>query len=90
MEVHRLTGASLGLGKTLLSASHNLFLTSLITSVFHPQAPPLQTLQLEPTSTIIEEETKDPVDENKKKRRKTLSDCSSPHYKYFPCLTRIS
>ena len=31
MEIHRLTGASLGFGKTLLSVSFNLFLTSILT-----------------------------------------------------------
>ena len=39
MEINRLTGASLGFGKTLLSASYNLFLTSILSSVFNPQAP---------------------------------------------------
>ena len=46
MEINRLTGASLGFGKTLLSASYNLFLTSILTSVFNPQAPLLQALNL--------------------------------------------
>ena len=40
MEIHRRTGASLGFGKTLLRASCKLFLTSILTSVFNPQAPP--------------------------------------------------
>ena len=68
MEIHRLTGASLGFGRTLLSASYNLFLTSILTSVFNDQAPLLQTLEPEPTSTRIEDETRDPVDDNKKKK----------------------
>ena len=68
MEVNRLTGASLGFGKTLLSASYNLFLTSILTSVFNPKAPLFQALEPEPTPTRIEDETRDPVDENKKKR----------------------
>ena len=67
MEINRLTGASLGLGKTLLSASYNLFLTSILTSVFNPQAPLLQALESEPTLTRIKDETRDPADENKKK-----------------------
>ena len=62
MEINRLTGASLGFGKILLSASCNLFLTSILTSVFNPQAPLLQALELEPTPLIIEDETRDPVD----------------------------
>ena len=67
MENNRLTGASLGFGKTLLSASYNLFLTSILTSVFNSQVPLLQALEPEPTPTRIEDETKDPADENKKK-----------------------
>ena len=67
MEVNRLTAATLGFGKTLLSASYNLFLTSILTSVFNPQAPLLQALEPEPTPTGIEDVTRDPADENKKK-----------------------
>ena len=51
MEINRLTGASLGFGKTLLSASYNLFMTSILTSVFNPQAPLLQALEPEPMPT---------------------------------------
>ena len=36
MEINRLTGSSPGFGKTLLSASYNLFLTSSSTSKFNP------------------------------------------------------
>ena len=68
MEIHCLTGASLAFGKTLLSASsHSFILTSILTSVFNRQAPLLQTLEPQPTYTRIEDETRDPVDENKKK-----------------------
>ena len=67
MEINRLTGASLGFGKTLLSASYNLFLTSILTSVFNPQAPLLQALAPEPMPTRIEDETRDPANGNKKK-----------------------
>ena len=67
MESNRLTGPSLAFGKTLLSASYNLFLTSFLTSVFKPQTPLLQALELEPITTRIEDETRNPADENKKK-----------------------
>ena len=33
-----MTGAPLGFGKTLLSASYNIFLTSVMTSLYNPQA----------------------------------------------------
>ena len=67
MEINRLTGASLGFGKTFLSSSHNLFLTSILTSMFNPEDLLLQALEPEPRPTRIEDETRDPVDENKKK-----------------------
>ena len=38
MDFNRMTGASLGFGKTLLSASYNIFLTSVMTSMYSPQA----------------------------------------------------
>ena len=69
MEINRLTGASLGFGKTLLSVSYNLLLTSILTSVFNPQAPLLQALEPEPMPTRIEDESRDPGDENKKKEK---------------------
>ena len=66
MEINHLTVASLGFGKTLLSASYNLFLTSILTSVFNPQVPLLQALEPEPMPTRIEDETRDPADGNRK------------------------
>ena len=67
MEINDLTGASLGFGKALFSASYKLFLTSILTSVFNPQAPLLQALEPEPVSTRIEDATRNPADEDKKK-----------------------
>ena len=67
MEINRFTGASLGFGKTLLSASYNLFFTSILTSVFNPQAPLLQALEPDPMPTRIEDETRGSADENKTK-----------------------
>ena len=68
MENHRLTGASLGFGKTLLSASYKFFLTSILTSVFNPQAPLLQALAPEPTSTRLQNESRDSIDENRNEK----------------------
>ena len=78
MEIHCLTGASLGFGKTLLSASYILFLTSILTSVFNLQAPLLQALEPEPTPTRIGDETRDPVDENKKKEEHLYPNVHQP------------
>ena len=35
-EIHRLTGASVGFGKILLSATYNLFMVSIFHSMFNP------------------------------------------------------
>ena len=67
MEINRITGASLGFGTTLMSASYNLFLTSILSSVLSPQAPLLQTLEPEPMPTRKEDEVRYPADENKEK-----------------------
>ena len=67
MVINRLTGESLGFGKILLSASYKLFLTSILTSVFNPEARLLPASELEPISTRTEDDTRDPVDKNKKK-----------------------
>ena len=62
MEIHPLTDALLGFGKTFLIASYNLFLTSILTSVFNPQDPLLQALEPEPTRPAkVEDETRTPV-----------------------------
>ena len=45
IETTRLTGASLGLRKTLLSASYNNFLMSVMTSMYDPRAPPLAAVE---------------------------------------------
>ena len=38
MEINRMTSASLGFGKTLLSVSYNIFLTPVMTSMYNPKA----------------------------------------------------
>ena len=45
MEIKKLTGASIGFDKTLLSASYNIFVTSVLTSVFDPHAPFLAAIE---------------------------------------------
>ena len=41
LEVTKKTGASLGFGRTLLSASYNIFLMTVLISMYDPRAPPL-------------------------------------------------
>ena len=45
MEINKLTGSTLGFGKTLLSASYNIFLTSVLTSMYSPRAPALTAVE---------------------------------------------
>ena len=58
MEINRLTGASPGFGRTLLSASYKLFLTSILTSMFNPHAPLLQALGPETSPKRIEHDSR--------------------------------
>ena len=89
LEVIRLAGASLRFGRTLLSASNNLFLTCILTSVFNPQTPFLQALEREPMSTRKEDEARDPADENKKKRNNTFIRLFTAPLQLFPLFDRI-
>ena len=52
LEITKMTGASLGFGKTLLSASYKIFLMSVLTSMYDPR---------EPTLAAVEEERKPSV-----------------------------
>ena len=45
MEIDKLTVSTLGFGKTLLSASYNIFLTSVLTSMYSPRAPALTAVE---------------------------------------------
>ena len=67
LEISRMTGASLGFGKTLFSASYNIFLTSVLTSMYDPRAPPLTVVDEERKTLCNEEELHDMRDTPKKK-----------------------
>ena len=84
MEIRRLTGASHGFGKTLMSASCNFFITSILASVFNPQVPLLQALEPEPTATRLEEVTRDPIDEKKTKKKNTFTRLFITPLRLFP------
>ena len=45
MEIDKLTGSTLGFGKTLWSASYNILLTSVLTSMYNPRAPALTSVE---------------------------------------------
>ena len=67
LEISRMTGASLGFGKTLLSASYNIFLTSVLTSMYDPRAPTLAAAEEERKTLYNEEELHDMRNDTKKK-----------------------
>ena len=69
MEINKLTGASLGFRKTLLSASYNIFMTSVLTSVFDPHAPSLVAIEqnkINPKLGVELKEMRTEKDPNKK------------------------
>ena len=67
LEISRMTGASLGFGKTLLSASYNIFLTSVLTSMYDPRAPTFAAVEEERKTLYSEEELTDVRHDPKKK-----------------------
>ena len=75
LEITKLTGASLGFGKTLLSASNNIFLMSVLTSMFDPRAP---TLVEEERKTLCNEEELHDVRNDTKKKEEHIYPVLSP------------
>ena len=68
LEINKETGASLGFGKTLLSASYNIFLMSVLTSMYDPRAATLPAVEEERKVFCNEEKLHDMKDDPKKKR----------------------
>ena len=62
-----MTGASLGFGKTLLSASYNFFLMSVLTSMYDPRTTTLAAVEKERKTLCNEEELHDLRDDTQKK-----------------------
>ena len=71
LEITKTTGASLGFGKTLLSASYNIFLMLALTSIYAPFAPTLAMVEEERKTLCNEEELHDMGKDNKE--RKSIS-----------------
>ena len=69
LEITKMTGASLGFGKTLLSASYNIFLMSVLTSMYDPRAPTLAAVEEERKTFCNEEELNDMRVDTKKKEK---------------------
>ena len=68
LEITKMTGASLGFGKTLLSASYNIFLMSVLTSMYDPRASTLVAVEEERKTLCNEVELHDMRDNTKKKQ----------------------
>ena len=68
LEETKMTSASLGFGKTLLTASYNIFLMSGLTSMCDPPAPTLAAVEEERKTLCNEEGLHDLREDNKKKK----------------------
>ena len=77
LEITKLTGASLGFSTTLLSASYNIFLMSVLSSMHDPRAPPLAVVEEERKTLCNEEELSD-MRKNNKKREVQIYPVMSP------------
>ena len=77
LEISKKTGASLGFGKTLLSASYNFFLKSVLTSMYDPRAPTLAAVEEERKTLYSEEELAD-IRNNTKKKEEHIYPVISP------------
>ena len=67
MEKDKLTGSTLGFGKTLLSASYNIFLTSVLTSMYNPRVPALTAVEHMDVSLCVENDMHEVTEDAKKK-----------------------
>ena len=71
MEIDKLTGSTLGFGKTLLSASYNIFLTIVLTSTYNPRTPALTAVEHMDVSPCVENDMQE-VKEHAKKKEEHL------------------
>ena len=67
LEITKMTGATLGFGKTLLSAPCNIFLMSVLTSMYDPRLLTLAAVEEERKTFCNEEKLHDKRDNTKKK-----------------------
>ena len=71
IEIDKLTGSTLGFGKTLLSASYNIFLTAVLTSIYNPRAPKLTAVEHLEVAPCVENDMHE-VKEHAKKKEERL------------------
>ena len=67
LEITIMTGASLGFGKTLLSASYKIFLTSVLTSMYDPRSSTLAAVEERRKTLCKEQKLHDMRDDTEKK-----------------------
>ena len=67
MEINKITGSSLGFGKTLLSASYNIFLTNVLTSMYSPRAPAKTAVEQMKVGPCVENDLHEVREDAKKK-----------------------
>ena len=67
LEISKKTSASFGFGNTLLSASYNIFLMSVLTSMYDPRAPTLAAVEEERKTLCTDEDFHDMRDDTKTK-----------------------
>ena len=71
MEIDKLTGSTLGFGKTFLSASYNIALTTVLTSMYNPRAPALTAVEHMEVGPCVKKDMHE-VKEGAKKKEKHL------------------
>ena len=77
VQIFKRTGASIGFGKTLLSASYNVFLMSVLTSVNDPRARPPAAVE-EERKNLCNEEQLNVMREDAKKKEEHLYPVMNP------------
>ena len=67
MKIDKLTGSTLVFGKTVLSASYNIFLTSVLTSMYSPRAAALTAVEHMDTNPCAKNHMHEVKEDAKKK-----------------------
>ena len=67
MEIDKITGCTLGFGKTLVSASYKIFFTSVLTSMYNQRAPALTAVEHMEVGLCLENEMHEVEEDAKKK-----------------------
>ena len=75
-----MTGASPGFGRILLRVSYNIFLMSVLTSMYDPRPPTLAAVEEDRKTLCNEEELHDMRDETTKKEEHTYPTMSPAQY----------